>query len=145
VAATAASGRLRIGQLARVTGFTPKTLRYYESIGLLRPVSRTLAGYRLYGEAAVERLRFVRRAQALGLSLRDIGAILEISDAGCIPCEHVVAIVDRELGHIEAELRRLRSRRRDLLALRSKMSAALASGSARPGRACPCIAEDAGA
>lgn len=142
-AATAASRRLRIGQLARATGLNPKTLRYYDEIGLLRPLARTMAGYRLYGEGAIERRRFVRKAQDLGLSLKDIGTILAISDAGRVPCEHVAAIVERELERIAAETRRLRSRRRDLLALRSRMSDALASGSARPGRACPCISEEA--
>jgi len=53
---------LRIGQLAAKTDFTPKTLRYYEDIGLIRPDCRSESRYRLYGEAAMDRLRFVRRA-----------------------------------------------------------------------------------
>ncbi len=65
---------LRIGQLAAKTDFTPKTLRYYEDIGLIRPDCRSESGYRLCGEAAIERLRFGRRAQGLGLRLDGIAA-----------------------------------------------------------------------
>lgn len=132
---------LRIGQLAAETGFTPKTLRYYEDVGLIQPDRRSESGYRLYAGAAVERLRFVNRARALGLHLEDIRHILEISDEGRVPCEHAVAVVDHELEGIEQQLKRLREMRRGLQALRSRLSAALESGGARPGQACPCFQE----
>jgi len=131
---------LRIGELARATGFTDKTLRFYDEIGLLRPSGRTPAGYRQYDGSAAERLRFVRKAQGLGLKLDDIRAILEISDAGRIPCEHVLAVVDRELARVDSQLRRLRSLRRDLSDLRGNLADTLVSGAARPGR-CPCFEE----
>ncbi len=130
-----------IGQLARVSGVTAKTLRYYDEIGLLRPATRTAAGYRLYGDEAAQRLRFMRRARGLGLSLADIGAVLEISDAGRVPCEHVIAVIDRELERIASQFKRLKELRGDLLALRSDLTRATASGSAEPGRVCPCFQE----
>jgi DNA-binding transcriptional MerR regulator len=130
---------LRIGQLARQAGSTSKTLRYYDEIGLLRPAARSASGYRLYGGEEIQRLRFVRRARGLGLSLADIQAILDISDTGRVPCEHVVAIVDRELGRIATQLERLEELRLQLLAMRSNLTNAIASGAARPGRACPCF------
>jgi len=130
---------LRIGQLATKTGFTPKTLRYYEDLGLVRPDRRSESGYRLYGDAAIERLRFVNRARALGLRLEDISQILEISDEGRVPCEHVQGIVDRELERIETQMKRLQELRNGLLALRSRMADALASGAARSGQQCPCF------
>ncbi len=133
---------LRIGQLAAKTGFTPKTLRYYEEVGVLRDDRRSEAGYRLYGEAAVERLGFVRRAQGLGLRLDDIRRILEISDEGRVPCEHVMAVVDRELDRITHQMKRLGELRRGLETLRSRMADALASGAARPGQACPCFQDE---
>lgn len=77
---------LRIGQLANRTGFTPKTLRYYEELGLVQPDGRSESGYRLYSDAAIDRLRFVNRARAVGLRLEDIRRILEISDEGRTPC-----------------------------------------------------------
>ena len=134
---------LRIGQLATETGFTPKTLRYYEDVGLLRPDSRSESGYRLYDDAAVERLRFVRRAQGVGLHLEDIRRILEISDEGRVPCEHVMVVVDRELNRIAEQLERLHQFRDGLLALRSRMTASLGSEDARPGEVCPCFRDDA--
>ncbi len=134
---------LRIGQLARATGFSDKALRFYDAIGLLHPSARSPAGYRLYDAAAAERLRFVRKAQGLGLSLDDIRMILEVADAGRVPCEHVLAIVDRELADVDARLRRLRSLRQDLTRLRVKLSDALAAGAVTPG-ACPCF-DDGGA
>jgi len=133
---------LRIGQLAAKTGFTPKTLRYYDELGLLRPDGRSDSGYRLYGDAAIERLRFVNRARALGLRLEDIRRILEISDEGRAPCGHVQAVVDRELDRIAAQMKSLQEFRDGLLTLRSRMANALASGTARPGQQCPCFQED---
>lgn len=130
---------LRIGQLAKATGFTQKTLRYYEDIRLLTPAARTDSGYRLYPEDAVSRLQFVRRAKCLGFSLDDIRTILEISDDGRLPCEHVIAIMDRDLARIEAQTRRLQTLKSDLLALRARMEDAIASGSVTPGGGCPCF------
>jgi len=137
--ATPTDTPLRIGQLARVTGFTPGTLRYYEAVGLLRPAARTTAGYRLYSRDAVERLRFVRRAQGLGISLADICAILRVTDAGAIPCEHMMAIVEREIARIEAEMRRLKDLHQELACLRTRLRQTIASGVIEPGEPCPCF------
>jgi len=130
---------LRIGQLATRTGFTAKTLRYYEEAGLLRPDSRSESGYRLYNDAAIERLGFVRRVRGLGLRLNDIRHILEISDEGRMPCEHVMGVVDRELERVATQVERLLELRVGLLRLRSRMSEAMASGGLGPGQACPCF------
>ena len=67
---------LRIGELARQAGLAASALRYYEEVGLLEPSSRTESGYRLYGEEALGRLGFIRRAQSLGLSVSEIRELL---------------------------------------------------------------------
>lgn len=131
---------LRIGQLAATTGFTPKTLRYYEDVGLLRPTRRSESGYRLYDDAAIDRLRFVRRAQSLGLRLNDVRRILEISDEGRVPCEHVLTVIDRELDGIDAQMKRLAEFKAGLLSVRARMMTS--SGAARPGQTCPCLESD---
>ena len=136
-----AEPRLRIGQLAEVTGTPPKTLRYYEEIGLLQPNGRTDSGYRFYAENAVERLRFVRRAKSLGLSLKDIAEILATSDAGRVPCEHVVGVIDRELERIAEQMAGLTDLRKDLTGLRTKLADEIASGTTKPGAPCPCLAD----
>jgi DNA-binding transcriptional MerR regulator len=132
-AATVVRRGIRIGQLAKATGFSEKTLRFYGEIGLVRPGARTAAGYRIYGEDAAERLRFVRRARGLGLSLDDMRTILEIGDEGRVACGHVVSVVDRELERIDGQLRRLRSLRRDLVVLRQRINDGIASGRAKAG------------
>lgn len=71
----------RISELAQLTGFSPSTLRYYEQVGLLQP-ERSPAGYRLYGDAAVDRLRFIARAKQLGLPLDDIRDLVGVWDEG---------------------------------------------------------------
>lgn len=133
---------LRIGELAARSGFTAKTLRYYEDIGLLRPTDRSESGYRLYREDALDRLRFVRRSQGLGLRLDDIKQILDIADEGRVPCEHVVAIVDRELASVAKQMARLKALRGELAGLRARLIDALESGSVREGGACPCFEEE---
>ncbi len=102
---------LRVGELAARAGVNPRTVRYYESIGLLPAPRRGPNGYRLYGPGDLARLRFVRRAQSLGLSLGAIGDILALADAGEWPCARVRAAAERRIAEIDrqiAELQRLR-------------------------------------
>jgi len=67
---------MRVGELAATGGVTAKTVRYYEELGLLAPPRRLANGYREYGPDAVDRLRFVRDAQAAGLTLAEAGSII---------------------------------------------------------------------
>ncbi|MDQ7859732.1 MAG: heavy metal-responsive transcriptional regulator [Armatimonadota bacterium] len=114
---------LRIGELAARAGLSPKTIRYYESLGLLPPPPRTPAGYRLYGSADEERLAFIARAKALGLSLAEIREVLDLHDAGTPPCDRVVAVLDRKLAMLDAQMRSLAARREALIALRRRAPA----------------------
>ena len=72
---------MKIGELAELGGVAPSALRYYEAQGLLSPVDRTESGYRVYDSAALGRLGFIRRAQALGLSVRQIRRLLAETEA----------------------------------------------------------------
>ena len=85
---------MQIGELARRAHTTTKALRYYEAIGLLVPDSRTPSGYRQYGPNALDRLAFIRAAQALGFSLGEIRGIVGLRDRGETPCEHVLQLRD---------------------------------------------------
>ena len=67
-----------IGQIAERSGFTTSALRYYEGVGLLVPVGRTDAGYRLYDDGTLSRLAFIARAKRLGCSLDEISALVSI-------------------------------------------------------------------
>ena len=83
----------------------------------------------------------MRRAQTLGLTLTDVRAVLEISDQGRVPCEHVLRIIDRELERVAAQTQRLRELKSDLSRLRSRLVDALKSGAPQPGK-CPCFDND---
>lgn len=117
---TPAPGSLRIGELATELGLNPKTLRYYETIGLLPQPRRNAAGYRLYGPADRERLRFIAKAKALGFSLQEISEILALRDAGDEPCLHVRALVDARLAAVTAQLQLLTELRGELEVLHSE-------------------------
>ncbi|MEM9034372.1 MAG: heavy metal-responsive transcriptional regulator [Actinomycetota bacterium] len=108
---------MRIGELASLTSVTTKTVRYYESIGLLPEPARTEAGYRDYGDDAVDRLRFVRDAQATGLSLAEITSVLELKEAGRASCGHTAALLDRHLDELDDQINRLVAARASLRAL----------------------------
>lgn len=105
---------MRTGQLAKRAGVTPDTVRYYEREGLLPSPRRTASGYRDYGDDALEDLRFIKKAQALGLKLGDVRDVLEIASGGKPPCEHVRATVTARLTEVEARLRELRGLRATL-------------------------------
>ncbi len=122
----------RIGELAGALGLNPKTIRYYEALGLLPAPPRTAAGYRLYGEADRERLRFIAKAKAVGLTLAEIGEILALRRAGEPPCAHVTALVERKLAAVDRQLRALAEFRRELVALR----ATAAETGAAPAQVC---------
>ena len=105
---------MRIGELAKTVGVTPDTIRYYEREGLLPPPERTPSGYRDYGQGVLDDLQFIKKAQALGLKLRDVREVLEISSGGKPPCEHVRATVSARLAEVEGRLRELRALRATL-------------------------------
>ena len=110
-----------IGEVAQATGVTTKTLRYYEAEGLLPPPARTAGGYRDYPPATIDRVAFIKRAQAAGLTLAQINEVLVIRDAGSAPCAHVATLVDERLDAVDRRLRELQDTRRELLDLRKRL------------------------
>jgi MerR family transcriptional regulator, copper efflux regulator len=108
---------VRIGELADRSGVAVKTIRYYEDIGVLDAPERTSSGYRDYDDPAIDRLAFIRAAQAVGLTLGEIRQVVALRERGQTPCTHVVALLERradeigqrivELQHLQGDLRRL--------------------------------------
>ncbi|CAM4090558.1 heavy metal-responsive transcriptional regulator [Nocardiopsis rhodophaea] len=108
---------VRIGELAAQLRVNPKTIRYYEGIGLLPPAERTAAGYRVYTEADAERVAFIKSAQRLGVRLDEIREILAFRDRGERPCGYVRATVLRQVADIDQRIADLQRLRDDLVAL----------------------------
>lgn len=114
---------VRIGELGDRCAVTVKTIRYYESIGLLDEPERTASGYREYLEDDVERLRFIRDAQATGLTLAEIASVLELKGAGERSCSHTVALVEAHVASIDAQMKHLADARRELSLLAERAKA----------------------
>lgn len=110
-----------IGEVADATGVSTKALRYYEQQGLLHEPARTSGGYRDYSQQVIDRIGFIKQAQAAGLTLRQIGGILAIRDDGRAPCRHVGDLVDERLEDIERRLADLRRTRTQLREVRTRL------------------------
>ena len=109
---------MKIGELARSTGATVKTIRFYEDQGLLPAAPRTESGYRIYGTHDVERLEFIRKAKRIGMSLEEIRGVLQLSDRDDPTCVHVRALLDEKIARLDRALDELRDFRIELVALR---------------------------
>lgn len=96
-----------IGRVAKAAGVSVQAVRYYERLGLLPAAHRSPAGYRTYGRESLERLRFIRQAQALGFSLDEIKEILRLRYEGRSPCDCVRNLLQKRLETIEHEIRQL--------------------------------------
>ena len=106
---------MKIGELAKATGHTTKTIRFYEGERLLPEPPRTESRYRVYGPKDVTRLDFVRKAKQLGLSLGEIRGILQLHDRREPTCQHVRGLLGQKLEQIDRAIA-------DLTELRSEMS-----------------------
>ncbi len=122
--------KLLIGEAARRADLNPKTIRFYEEIGLIAPTGRTTSGYRLFDEEGVSRLGFIKKAQALGFTLTEIGEILALRDGGAMPCDHVEVEVNRKVAAIEERIAELTRLKASLETLLERWKEAEASGAA---------------
>jgi len=107
---------MRIGELARATGLTVDTLRYYERRGLISPSGRSSSGYRRFDHTALGRVRFVRRAKVLGFSLDEARELLELGEHDR-DCSAVRERAEERLLAIEHKLAALQEMRTALSAL----------------------------
>ena len=128
---------MTIGEAAAASGVSAKMLRYYESIGLVPAVNRTGSGYRVYGEADVHALRFIRRARGLGFSLEEARALLALWQDRSRASADVKALALRHVRALEAKLAEIEAMRRTLRHL-----AGSCHGDGRPD--CPILDDLAG-
>ena len=97
-----------IGQLASAVRIPTSTIRFYERTGLFKPDARTGGNYRAYGERALDRLRFIRSAQATGFSLEDIRELLSLTHSDGPPCDEVLTLTQKRLAEVRGRLKELR-------------------------------------
>jgi MerR family transcriptional regulator, copper efflux regulator len=128
---------MRIADVSRQTGVATSALRYYETEGLLAPVGRTDAGYRIYDCSALGRVAFIQRAKSLGLTLREIQQLLqEPADPATdhVRLRHAIAHKLADTEHQIVELEKLRV---ELEALQARLGSASGPGCGRVGD-CEC-------
>lgn len=128
---TTQAGTMSIGGLSAATGVNAETIRYYERTRLLPSPPRSEGGRRVYGPADVARLRFVRRARALGFPLGEVRRLLDLSEGGGRSCEEARAMALAHLAEVRAKIADLR-----------RMEATLAEAAAACGEGasdCPVI------
>lgn len=105
---------LSIGKLAEVASTKVQTIRYYETIGLLRPFARSAGGHRIYGPEDARRLKFIRHARELGFGIEEIRELLRLSERPDLSCAEVDAIARSHLEQVEKRIRQLQSLRTEL-------------------------------
>ncbi len=105
---------LTIGKAAAGANVTPDTLRYYEREGLIRPATRTDAGYRLYDAEQVRRLQFIRQAQECGFTLDDIRQLLTVRGKPAACCGDVRRLVIEKKLRIESKIKAMKTMSRAL-------------------------------
>ena len=123
-----------IGKVARLAGVSTDTLRYYEKENLIAPASKTAAGYRLYDDEAMRRMRFIKQAQQCGFTLSEIKELLTLKSADRACCEDVRSLAIEKKLRIEHKLRTLQAMSRALDHLIQSCD-----GGENPAGACPIL------
>lgn len=126
---------LKIGELAGRLSVPVETIRYYEKEGLLPSPTRTAGNYRLYDQAAVERLTFIRNCRTLGIALEDVRTLLRAKDRPDAECSAVNQLVDAHIAKIDVHMAELQRLKGSLQALRE------CCGPARQSRDCGILQE----
>jgi Cd(II)/Pb(II)-responsive transcriptional regulator len=109
---------MKIGELAALTNTQVETIRYYERENLLSEPGRSEGNYRIYGEAHVERLSFIRHCRGLDMTLDEIRVLLRFKDAPTENCLEVNELLDEHIGHVAKRIRELRQLEKQLKSLR---------------------------
>lgn len=105
---------MKIGEFGQRVGMAPRTIRFYETAGLVPNPARSRGGYRDYSEADVEQFTLIKAARALGLTLDEIREVLALRDQGEAPCTYVRGIIVQKEREIDQQIRNLRQLRSEL-------------------------------
>ncbi len=108
------NGIMNIGELSTRCGVSTQTIRFYEKRGLLAEPDRQPNGYRIYTPTAIDRVAFIQRAQAAGMTLTEVGGVLDLRADGRNPCSHVSQLLTTKLSDVKAQMRELQTLRQEL-------------------------------
>jgi MerR family transcriptional regulator, mercuric resistance operon regulatory protein len=111
---------MRTAEVADLAAVNRQTLRYYERRGLLAAPDRTRAGYRSYPADAVQRVRFIKRAQSVGFSLDEVATLLHLNDGSPDDCPTAHSLVMEKVAELDAQVADLQSMRATLLRLAAR-------------------------
>lgn len=113
--------RYQIGEVAKESETSIDTVRYYEKLGLLEKPVRSVGGFRLYPRETIDKLRFIKKAQALGLTLKEIKGIMRCSEEGLKPCCDLVRkLFTEKITELESKIDELQKMKKNLEALLSE-------------------------
>lgn len=129
-----------VSKLATVSGVSPRTIRYWERIGLLPAAARTHTGYRVFGSDATRHVRFIRKSKSVGLTLTEIKKLLDLARRGKNPCPELVKWLDAKSNVVDQQIRAVRQLRLRIRQLQKLVEVSL-SNCARPDELC-CLIED---
>lgn len=118
---------MKIGELAGAASTPTETIRFYEREGLLPGAGRSESNYRIYGDAHVQRLSFIRHCRSLDMTLDEIRALLRFKDAPGEDCAGVNALLDAHVAHVAERIRELKSLQRELASLRDQCRSSAAA------------------
>ena len=110
---------MKIGEIASLTACSVQTIRFYEKEGLVKSLRRSEGNFRLYNEAAVEQLNFVRHCRSLDLSLPEIRQLIDLRSSPDSRCAEVNQMIDRHIVQVDKRIQELDVLMRQLVELRS--------------------------
>lgn len=116
---TQSKNLLLIGQVTQLSGIPIRTIRYYESLDLIKSSGRTEGGFRQFSCDVLARLSFIKRAQSLGLSLQEIGEMLKVYDQGHLPCDELQEMLQAKVVEIDRQIEQLLTLKTELKGLLS--------------------------
>lgn len=126
-----------IAEVCSITGLSPRTVRYYEEVGLLPGVRRRAGGRRVYGPDEIERLRFIGRLKALGLSLaeiKELNAVYAIGGSTRAMLERLEAVLDQRLGDLDSRIAELCTLRDEIARYRAHVGSRIGDTPTRKSR-----------
>ena len=132
---------VKIGQVAKETGLSIDTIRFYEKEGLLKRAPRTEGGFRVFGPGEIQALKFIHKAQELGFSLGEIRELLILRREHVPACSHVKELLQQKLSNVERKIGELRTLEHSLKVALRKCNRSLETRSTSHEECCPVLEE----